>query len=139
MTVEVQGIFGAFALTRDYYYHEGRKQGHYPTDAALGLETGYTPALARLVCLEGADETGYQKAENHLLETAGIQISARQIQRVAQRVGVDAQRWQQRKWSREPAPPSRFPSCMSARMALGCPCARRSSRGAREKARMEKH
>lgn len=96
VTVEVQGIFGVFSLTRDYYHHEGRKQGHYPTDAALGLETGYTPALARLVCLEGADETGYQKAEKHLRETAGIEISARQIQRVAQRVGGDAQKWQER-------------------------------------------
>jgi hypothetical protein len=94
--IHVQGIFGRFELNRDYYYHEGKKQGHYPADAALGLETGYTPALARLICLEGADETSYQKAETHLLETAGIELSARQIQRVAQRVGVHAQQWQQR-------------------------------------------
>jgi hypothetical protein len=94
--IQVQGIFGLFELQRDYYYHEGKQQGHYPADAALGLETGYTPALARLLCLEGADETSYQKAETHLLETGGIALSARQIQRVAQRVGVHAQQWQQR-------------------------------------------
>jgi len=94
--IQVQGIFGTFELRRDYYYHAGKKQGHYPADAALGLETGYTPALARLICLEGADEEGYQKAEDHLRETAGIAVSARQIQRVAQRVGTDAQQWQQR-------------------------------------------
>jgi hypothetical protein len=95
-TIGVQGIFGTFELSRDYYYHPGKKQGHYPADAALGLETTYTPALARLICLEGADEAGYQKAEDHLRETAGIEVSARQIQRVAQRVGVDAQQWQER-------------------------------------------
>ena len=67
-----QGIFGSFHLQRDYYYHPGKKQGHYPADAALGLEVGYTPALARLVCLEGADEASYQKAEQHLKETGGI-------------------------------------------------------------------
>ena len=94
--LRVDGLFGAFQLERDYYYHEGKKQGHYPADAALGLEVGYTPALARLICLEGADETGYQKAERHLAETGGIQVSARQIQRVAQRVGQDAHVWQQR-------------------------------------------
>jgi hypothetical protein len=94
--VQVQGIFGTFELSRNYYYHPGKKQGHYPVDAALGLETGYTPALARLLCLEGADEAGYQKAENHLREAAGIEVSARQIQRVAQRVGAHAQQWQQR-------------------------------------------
>jgi len=44
-TIGVDGIFGSFRLTRDYYYHPGKKQGHYPADAALGLEGGYTPAL----------------------------------------------------------------------------------------------
>jgi hypothetical protein len=94
--LQVQGLFGCFDLERDYYYHEGKAQGHYPSDATLGLEVGYTPALARLLCLEGADETGYQKAQQHLAQTGGIEVSARQIQRVAQRVGSDAQTWQQR-------------------------------------------
>jgi hypothetical protein len=46
--------------------------------------------------LEGADQTGYQQAERHLAETGGIQVSARQIQRVVQRVGREAQVWQER-------------------------------------------
>ena len=92
----VSGIFGSFPLERDYYYHEGKKQGHYPADAALGLEAGNTPALARLVCLEGADETSFQKAEEHLKETGGIEFGARQIQRLVQSVGSAAQQWQQR-------------------------------------------
>ena len=94
--LHVQGLFGVSELERDYYYHEGKQQGHYPADAALGLEGGYTPALARLMCLEGADDSSYQKAENHLRETGGIEVSARQIQRVVQRVGVTAQAWQER-------------------------------------------
>jgi len=95
-TLQVQCLFGTFSIKRDYYYHAGKKQGHYPADAALGLEVGYTPALARLICLEGADETGYEKAERHLAETGGIEVSARQIQRVVQRVGQAAQTWQER-------------------------------------------
>ena len=94
--LKVQGLFGSFQLLRDYYYHPGKKQGHYPADAALGLEVGYTPALARLMCLEGADESSYQKAQTHLLETGGIEVSARQVQRVVQRVGSSAQAWQER-------------------------------------------
>lgn len=94
--LKVQGLFGSFELLRDYYYHAGKKQGHYPADAALGLEVGYTPALARLMCLEGADESSYQKAETHLLETGGIAVSGRQVQRVVQRVGSAAQGWQER-------------------------------------------
>ncbi|MDB6125070.1 MAG: hypothetical protein JWQ71_4063 [Pedosphaera sp.] len=95
-TLQVQCLFGTFALARDYYYHPGKHQGHHPADAALGLEVGYTPALARLICLEGADAPGYEKAQQHLAETGGINVSARQIQRVVQRVGQDAQAWQER-------------------------------------------
>ena len=95
-TIGVEGIFGSFKLSRDYYYHPGKKQGHYPADAALGLEGGCTPALAKLLCLEGADEATYLKAERHLEQTGGIKVSARQIQRLVQRVGCDAQAWQER-------------------------------------------
>ena len=104
--LRVQGIFGSLQLERDYYYHEGKKQGHYPADAALGLEGGNTPALARLVCLEGADEASYQKAESHLRETGGIDFSARQIQRLVQPVGAAAQTWQEREAQR-PEPDSK--------------------------------
>jgi hypothetical protein len=96
VNMAVQGIFGCFPLQRDYYYHQGKKEGHYPADAALGLEVGYTPALAKLICLEGADEPTYLKAERHLEKTGGIRVSARQIQRVVQRVGGSAQTWQER-------------------------------------------
>lgn len=95
-SIAVSGIFGSFKLARAYYYHPGKKLGHFPADAALGLENGNTPALTRLVCLEGADESSYQKAEDHLRETGGIEFSARQIQRLVQGVGKDAQAWQQR-------------------------------------------
>jgi len=94
--LQVHGIFGTFELQRDYYYHEGKKQGHYPADAALGLEKDNTPALARLICLEAADEPSYQKAEDHLRETGGMEVSARQIQRLVQSVGPAAQDWQER-------------------------------------------
>lgn len=105
--LEAQCLFGGFCLERDYYHHAGRGEGHYPADAALGLEGSYTPALTRLICLEGADEPGFQTAERHLAETGGIEVEARQIQRVVQRVGRAAQDWQRReaKGASQPAPP----------------------------------
>lgn len=107
-SITVQGIFGSFELERDYYYHEGKKLGHIPADAALGLEVGHTPALTRLVCLEGADETSYQKAENHLRETGGIPFEARQIQRLVQHVGADAQSGKSGSFNRpRPSPATR--------------------------------
>jgi hypothetical protein len=95
-TITVDGIFGSFELERDYYYHVGKKQGHSPADAALGLEGSTTPALARLVCFEGAEAASYQKAEEHLRETGGIHVGARQVQRLVQSVGPAAQKWQER-------------------------------------------
>ena len=96
-SITVQCLFGNFPILRDYYYSP-RTGGHYPADATLGLEAGYTPALVRLACLEGADEPAFQKAERHLLETGGIQMEARQIQRLVQRVGPLARAWQQREY-----------------------------------------
>jgi hypothetical protein len=106
-TLLVQGMFGYFPLRRNYYYRPGKKRGHYPADDALGLEGSYTPALTKLLCLEGADEQTYLKAERHLEQTGGIGVSARQIQRVVQRVGTAAQRWQER--PAEPAQCERGP------------------------------
>jgi hypothetical protein len=102
----VSCIFGTFLIQRDYYYNQARKEGHYPADAALGLEGGHTPALARLACLEGAEQASYQQAEEHLRETGGISLSGRQIQRLVQEVGVGAQKWQQRE-ALKPLPESK--------------------------------
>lgn len=101
-TLELQGMFGSFPLERTYYYHPGKKRGHFPADAALGLEGSYTPALARLVCLEGADEASFRKACEHLREVGGIEVSERQIQRVVSRVGEDAARWQRKESAPQP-------------------------------------
>lgn len=95
-TIRLDCIFGSFQLDRDYYYHPGKKQGRYPADAALGLEGSATPALARLVCFEGSESVSYQKAEEHLCQTGGIHIGARQVQRLVQSVGPAAQQWQER-------------------------------------------
>ena len=93
--VTIQSIFGSCRLTRDCYYLPAENCGHCPADAALALEAGCTPALFRLICLEGADEASFQKAEEHLEETGGIEVSARQIQRAIQHIGPAAQHWQE--------------------------------------------
>lgn len=92
----VKGMFGSFSLKRRYYYHPGKRRGHFPADAALGLEGAYTPALARLICLEGADEGSFLQASLHLAEVGGISVSERQIQRVIGRTGPCAVAWQKR-------------------------------------------
>ncbi len=92
----VQGMFGSFQLMRRYYYHPGKQRGHFPADTALGLDGSYTPALARLICLEGADAASFHQGSKHLEEVGGIPVSERQIQRVVSRVGESALKWQKR-------------------------------------------
>jgi hypothetical protein len=89
-------LFGSFTIQRAYYYHRGKGQGHCPADASLGLEKAYSPALARVLCLEGADESSFLKASQHLREVGGIEIDERQIQRVIQRVGPTVVDWNHR-------------------------------------------
>jgi len=74
--------------------HQGKRRA-ISGRCRAGLEETKA-GLGRLVCLEGADETSYQKAQDHLRETGGINLSARQIQRLVQPVGEAAQRWQER-------------------------------------------
>ena len=105
VALQVQCLFGTFPLRRLYYYHPGKKCGHYPADAGLGLEVSYTPALARLIGLEGADGI-YEKAQLHLREAGGIEVEARQIHRVVERIGPDAHAWQQARQITPPAAPA---------------------------------
>jgi hypothetical protein len=102
--VTIQSIFGPCRLTRACYYWPAQNRGHCPADAALALEAGCTPALFRLICLEGADEASFQKAEEHLQETGGIAVSARQIQRAIQHIGPAAQSWQEQERPPESGP-----------------------------------
>lgn len=94
--LHVQCLFGSFEICRDYYYNPKRQEGHCPADSALGLENGYTPWLARLMCREGASAHCFQEASTNLAETGGVKVSGRQIQRMVQQIGQSAQDWQKR-------------------------------------------
>lgn len=93
---QVRCLFGEFTLRRDYYHDPKSKGGHSPTDQALGLEGAFTPGLARLACLAGAQQASFQAAEADLKAIGGIKVPARQIQRLVEKVGPWAQRWQAR-------------------------------------------
>jgi hypothetical protein len=94
--LDVQCLFGWHRVQRDYYYNADRKEGYCPADSALGLENGSTPWLTRMMCREGASAGGFREAAKNLAETGGVKVSARQIQRMVQKIGVSAQAWQQR-------------------------------------------
>lgn len=100
--VKVQCLFGCVELTRDYYYLPKENRGHCPADAALGLEMGCTPALARLACQQSAEAHSFEEAEKQLRRTGAIEMEARQLQRLVQAIGPGAQKWPERQTPPEP-------------------------------------
>ena len=66
---------GPFFLWRDSYFAATQRQGHSPADPALGLELGYTPVLARLICLAAVNHPGFEQAAENLGPTGVIEIS----------------------------------------------------------------
>ena len=94
--LQVQCLFGFHSIRRNYYYNPKRQEGYCPADSALGLENGSTPWLTRMMCREGASGGCFREASKNLAETGGVKVSARQIQRRVQKVGVSAQNWQKR-------------------------------------------
>ena len=53
----------------------------------MGLEESYTSGLARVICLESADDSTYLKAERHLEYTGGMTVRRAKSARV-QRLGA---------------------------------------------------
>ncbi len=120
-SIQVSCIFGEFTLIRTYYYNKNRKQGIYPADHLLGLEGCYTPALARLACLEGSDAESFEAAERHLKETGGIEVSGRQIQRLTQRIGALAQTWNERPIAQDEVEKKKIPILYVSADGTGVP------------------
>jgi hypothetical protein len=89
-TLRVDTLFGEVRLARDYYL--GAEEGHCPADAALGLESSATPALARVACRAAAQQP-FGAASRDLAEYGAIQVDERQIQRWVSRIGPDVAPW----------------------------------------------
>jgi len=85
---------GWITLQRTYLYSAERKQGRFPLDSALGLVESYSPEVVRWMCRAAAMAGSYQAASQDLQTYAGLQIDARQIQRLVSQVAPAMGRWQ---------------------------------------------
>lgn len=89
---QVHTLFGEIPVERNYYYHPDRGAGRFPLDEALGLIDGYTPGVASLIgrC---AAEHPFGQAEEAFRAYTGLEVQARQFQRMAERIGPLAERF----------------------------------------------
>jgi hypothetical protein len=84
---------GWITLRRSYFYCAARQAGRFPLDAALGLVDSYSPGVARWMCRAGTLAGSYQAASQDLLTYAGLDIDARQIQRMIAQMAPRMTRW----------------------------------------------
>ncbi|HXJ75722.1 MAG TPA: ISKra4 family transposase, partial [Candidatus Dormibacteraeota bacterium] len=84
---------GWITLQRSYFYSAKRKQGRFPLDSALGLVDSYSSEVLRWACRAAALGGSYQAASQDLLTYAGVEIDARQVQRLVSQVAPAMDRW----------------------------------------------
>ena len=120
-------------LSRQYLYDPQKRTGRFPLDQALELIDGYSPAVAKCMCRAGALAGSFEAASQDLLVHLGLEIDARQIQRMIERVGPRMAQW------RSHQAPVHNPTageifCVSAD-GTGAPMRRKALRGRKGKRR----
>ena len=86
---------GWITLRRPYFYSAARQAGRFALDAALGLVDSYSPGVARWMCRAGTLAGSYQAASQDLLTYVGLDIDARQIQRMIAHMAPSMARWRE--------------------------------------------
>ena len=86
---------GWITLRRPYFYSAQRQEGRFALDAALGLVDSYSPGVARWMCRAAALAGSYQAASQDLLTYAGLEIDARQIQRMVLQMAPRMTQWRE--------------------------------------------
>ena len=79
--------------SRQYLYDPQKQVGRFPLDQALELVAGYSPAVAKHMCRAGGLAGSFEAASQDLLVYQGLEIDARQIQRMVERVSPKMAQW----------------------------------------------
>ena len=82
-------VLGPLRLSRAYYHCAACDAGFYPRDRELGLEgTSLSPALVRMVGLVGSTGS-FVEGRTLLKDLAGVDVDAKQVERMAEKLGAE--------------------------------------------------
>jgi hypothetical protein len=99
-----QSVLGPLTLERAYYHCSTCNSGFCPRDRALGLEdSSLSPGVLRMVGQVGA-AVSFEEGHELLHELAGVDVSAKQVERYAEALGREIAEDERRVV--EPAPPA---------------------------------
>jgi hypothetical protein len=84
-----ESVLGPLHLQRAYYHCEQCKSGFCPRDRALGLESfSLTPGVLRMTA-SAAARVSFEESSGLLHELAGVEVSAKQVERAAEALGAE--------------------------------------------------
>lgn len=84
-------VLGSVKVTRAYYYDKECKEGFCPRDKELDIQgTSFSPGVRRMMGRVGAYRPFGQGSED-IKALAGIDINAKEIERVSQQLGMEAE------------------------------------------------
>lgn len=85
----IQSALGEMHLERAYYHCSHCQTGFAPRDRSLGMErSAESPAVVRMIGTVGA-MVSFQEGSALLAELAGLTVEAKQVERVAERLGTE--------------------------------------------------
>jgi hypothetical protein len=81
---------GPARTLRPYYLCSGCQEGQFPTDRALDIErTEFSPGVRRMMGVVGSECSSFRLAAEQLLLLAGLEVTAKAVERVAEAIGAD--------------------------------------------------
>ena len=88
-------VVGPVEYQRSYYLCSYCHQGHSPRDQELGVEgVSYSPGVRRMMAVVGS-ETSFDQGREQLELLAGIEVTAKAVERQAEAIGADIEAGQQ--------------------------------------------
>jgi hypothetical protein len=82
-------VLGAITIERPYYLCPDCHTGHSPRDVELDIEgTGYSPGVRRMIAVVGS-EASFGQGREQLELLAGIDVTAKAVERQAEAIGDD--------------------------------------------------
>jgi hypothetical protein len=93
-------VLGAIQFDRAYYVCPDCHQGHSPRDRELDVEgAAYSPGVRRMMATVGS-ESSFQQSREQLELLAGIEVTAKAVERQSEAIGAEIELCQQADMSR---------------------------------------
>ena len=93
-------VLGEVVAARPYYLCPHCQQGQFPADAQLDMvDTAFSPGVRRMQALVG-QQAPFDQGREQLRLLAGLQVTAKSVERVAEAIGADIARQEQQEMDR---------------------------------------